>query len=311
MGDSFKKCFEDSYCFAVIELVNRNFGPVSVMICNMFCERRHKAAGLAGTERVLLFLQETDNVDCSSNVHLSPVYKYFSIVLIVAYWACLWLYTAAVPVFVMALYCLYSFGQTALYSLIIFQYYVLERGYARVNQLLEATDVRGDLKSTRRSLISLADTHNDISRLVEHLNRAYTVALLVKFPYNIVRVIMVVFRIIELSANVNTKSPFAKIVIFLIVEHVGEILLFLLQLVSFSSIGTRVSNQAGIFFLLIIQRNRPNSFVSVFDVSLAVTCIVFHPLLDYNNINKLRWLDGWLDFNLTIIVMFFAWMIVQ
>lgn len=255
VGDSFKTCFEESYCFAVIELVNRNFGPVTAMVCNMFFEHRRKAAGLAGTERILSFLRDTDDaVDlCPAAARVSPIAEYYSVAVIAAYWACLWLYSVAVPTAVVALYCLYSFGQTALYNLVIFQYYVLERGYARVNQLLETADVRGDPKSERRSLARLADTHNDIGRLVEHLNRAYAVALLAKFPYNVVRLVMVVFRIIELSAIVNTGNSFTRIAVCLIVEHVVEIFLFLMQLLCFSTIGTRLSQKAGILFFYILK----------------------------------------------------------
>ncbi|XP_050056398.1 uncharacterized protein LOC126549939 [Aphis gossypii] len=242
VGASLRKCFEDSYCFAVIELANRNLGPFSALMCTMFYGRQHKAASLAGTERVLAFIRETDGDKSAS---LSAAAKYYSAAMMVAYVAIIWLYTAAVPVAVIFLYSINALGQVAVYSLVTFQYYVLGRGYARIDRLLEVEAVG---HHARRSLAArvarLARVADDFGRQVSHLNRSYSIMLLFKWPYNVVRIVMVVFRIIELSSTVQGTHQFARIAAVLIVEHVGEIILFLLQLSYFCYTGARLSGQA-------------------------------------------------------------------
>ncbi|XP_060869868.1 uncharacterized protein LOC132944510, partial [Metopolophium dirhodum] len=255
VGTSFRKCFEESYCIAVIELANRNLGPFSALVCTMFYGRRHKAAALAGTERVLGFIRDTDR-DAATKYHsaaqLSPVTKYYSAAMVAAYTACIWLYTAAVPVTVIFPFCVNALGQTAVYNLIAFQYHVLGHGYARIRRLLEvAVDTSGH--RARRSLATrvarLARASDDFGRQVGHLNRAYAMILLLKWPYTVVRIIMVVFRIIELSATVQEDRPFARIATVLIVEHVGEMLLFLVQLSYFCYTGARLSRQARVLYI--------------------------------------------------------------
>lgn len=238
VGESFKKCFEESYCFAVIELVNRNLGPFTALMCTMFYGRRHKAAALAGTERVLEFIRETDR-DVAAL--LWPAAKYYSAAVIVAYCACLWLYTVVQPVTVMAMFCVNAMGQTALYNLAMFQYYVLGRGYARVNHLLEESTARPLADRIAR----LADTFNELGRQVDNVNRAYTLGLLLRLPYSIVRLVMLVFRIIEYSAiaRAGRDHPMSRIAITLIIEHVGEILMFLQQFVIFCITGTNLSDE--------------------------------------------------------------------
>lgn len=254
VGESFKKCFEESYCFAVIELANRNLGPFTALMCMMFYGRRHKVAALAGTERVLRFLRETDD-DCTNGciannaVSLSPIAKYYSTIIVVAYCAVVWLYWVAVPAKIVAPYCVNAVGQTALHNLAMFQYYVMERGYARINWLLDNAHVSRNPSSVHRSLARLADTHDRLGRLVDHLNRAYVLSMLVKWPYSIMRVIMVVFRIIEMSADIRFDDSFARIPAILIVEHVCEMLLFILQLVCFCTVGTRLAYQASDYFV--------------------------------------------------------------
>ncbi|XP_022173615.1 uncharacterized protein LOC111036036 [Myzus persicae] len=255
VGASFRKCFEESYCFAVIELANRNLGPFSALACTMFYGRRHKAAALAGTERVLAFIRDTDRdaaTKHSSAPLLSPAVKYYSAALMAAYTACLWLYTAAVPVTVIFPYCVNALGQTAVYNLVTFQYNVLGNGYARIDRLLEkSVDAGGHRR--RRPLAArvarLARASDDFGRQVGHLNRAYAMTLLLKWPYSVVRITMVVFRIIELSATVQDGRPFARVAVVLIVEHVGEILLFLVQLSYFCYTGARLSGQARVLHL--------------------------------------------------------------
>ncbi|XP_025202209.1 uncharacterized protein LOC112599910 [Melanaphis sacchari] len=242
VGASFRKCFEESYCFAVIELANRNLGPFSTLACAMFYGRRHKAAALAGTERVLAFIRETDR---DAAALLSPAAKYYSAAMIVAYSALIWMYTAAVPVTVIFLYSANALSQIAVYSLATFQYYVLGHGYARIGQLLES-DAAG--RDARRSLAArvarLARVSDEFGRQAGHLNRAYSAALLLKWPYTVVRITMVVFRIIELWAAAQSSLPFARVAAVLVVEHVGEIFLFLVQLSYFCYAGARLSSQA-------------------------------------------------------------------
>lgn len=307
VGESFKKCFEESYCFAVIELFNRNIGPFTILICSMFYGHRNKVAALAGTERILRFLRETssDDDDSGSNqtglgpnraapnrpgfgsnrtgpgsngggvktnfkqvsaeaTVLSPVAKYYSVVIIIGYASCIWLYTIAVPATVIALYCLNALGQTSIYNLVQLQYHVLERGYARVNQLVESMNVLRDQKSAKRSLVRLTDTYDELCMLVEHLNHAYTPGMLCKWPYSVVRLIMVVFRIIELSTVIVHGHPLAVMATVLIFEHVGEIFLFLLQTMYFCMAGSRLSNQA--------------STIIVFHVRLVFLC----PFCEFN-----------------------------
>ncbi|VVC27791.1 7TM chemoreceptor [Cinara cedri] len=252
VGESFKKCFEESYCIAIIELVNRNWGPLMVLVCLMFGGRRHKVVALAGTERTLAFLRDTDAADWGASgaatVRLSPCVKYYSVVVIAAYMTCILMYTTTIPFRVTITYAFYSMGQTALYNLAMLQYYVLERGYARVNRLLETIDIYRDPVSARRLLARLSDVHDELGRLVDTLNRAYVLSLLFKWPYTIVRLIMIVFRIIELSAVVRIADhPFGHSAAILIVEHAAEIGLSLFQLSCFSTIGEHLSHQAGHF----------------------------------------------------------------
>ncbi|KAL5240004.1 hypothetical protein ACI65C_007414 [Semiaphis heraclei] len=239
VGESFRKCFEESYCFAIIELANRNVGPFSALVCTMFYGRRHKVAALAGTERVLAFIRDTDQ---DAAALLSPAAKYYSAAVIVAYWSCLWLYTVVQPAAVMAMFCINALGQTTLYNLAMFQYYVLGRGYARVNWMLETAAQR---PRAARCVARLAATCDELGRLVDHVNRAYVLGLLLRWPYTVVRLVMLVFRIIEYAAVANTGNghPMSGKAIALIVEHVGEILMFLQQLTIFCVTGTRLSDE--------------------------------------------------------------------
>jgi len=208
----------------------------------MFHGRRHKAASLAGTERVLAFIRDTDQDKSES---LSAAAKYYSAAMLVGYVALIWLYTAAVPVAVIFLYSINALNQIAIYNLATFQYYVLGRGFARIDRLLEMDAVG---YRARRSLAArvarLSRVSDDFSRQVSHLNQSYSIILLFKWPYNVVRIVMVVFRIIELSSTVQGTHQFARIAAVLIVEHVGEIILFLLQLSYFCYTGARLSGQA-------------------------------------------------------------------
>lgn len=249
VGASFRKCFEESYCFAVIELANRNLGPFSALVCAMFYGRRHKAAALAGTERVLAFIRDTDrDTGPDKTVPLSWAAKYYSAAMMFAYTVFIWMYTAAVPAVVILFYSINAVGQTAIYNLATFQYHVLGCGYARIDHLLEADAVGRRARRTLAARVArLSRMADDFGRQVSHLNRAYTMILFMKWPYSVVRIIMVVFRIIEMSAAVQSNGPFARIAVVLIVEHVGEIFLFLVQLSYFCYTGARLSSQARVY----------------------------------------------------------------
>jgi len=120
VGESLRKCYEDSYCFAVIELANRNVGPFSALACTMFYGRRHKAAALAGTERTLAFIQDTDRDAAAGGQVRPPDSRYYSAAVMAAYTACIWLYVAAVPAYVILAIWLNALGQTSVYGLATF-----------------------------------------------------------------------------------------------------------------------------------------------------------------------------------------------
>ncbi|XP_026808603.1 uncharacterized protein LOC113550826 [Rhopalosiphum maidis] len=229
-GKTFRKRFEDSYCFAVIELA-----------CTMFYGRRHKAAALTGSERTLAFIRDA----ARGGTVRPPDSQHYSAAVMAACTARIWLYVAsAVPAAII----LARPGQ----SLATFQYHVLGRGYARVNRLLEAAadavSYRSHLSPDFRSLATLvdrlADTCDDFGRQVGHLNLAYTPGLLLRWPYSLVRLTTAVFRISELSVAAQDGRPYAHMATVLIVEHAGEILLFLVQLSSFCYAGACLSYQA-------------------------------------------------------------------
>lgn len=272
VGESFKKCFEESYCIAIIELVNRNLGPLTVLVCQMFGSRRHKVVALAGTERTLVFLRDTDDADWEAagpaQVRVSTFIKYYSVVFIIVYITCILMYTTAVSVGVTLMYAIFSMAQLALNNLVMLQYYILERGYARINRLLETMDVRRDPISARHLLSRLIDVHNKLSQLVDNLNQGYVLALLFKWPYTILRVIMIVFRIIELSTVISIVGhPFTHSATILVMEHVAEISLFLIQLSVFCTIGEHLSYQVGYFSVIpnCKKYNIRNNFKNVFN----------------------------------------------
>lgn len=255
MDVSFKKCFEESFCIAIVDLVNRNLGPLSVHACLMFCGRRHKVTALAGVERTLTFLRDTDaavagweTAGAAAVRRLLPGAKYYSAAVMAVYLMCIVTSSIVASVGITLFYAVYLAGQMAVYNLVMLQYYVLGRGYARVNQMLETMDVRPDPVAARRLLTRLSDVHDELSRLVDSLNRAYVLSLLYKWPYNIVWLIMTVLRIMELLAILRVDNhPYSRVAPILAADYMAEIGLFFFQLSCFCAIGEHLSNQASYF----------------------------------------------------------------
>lgn len=242
MDGSLRTCFEESYCFALIELFNRNLGPTSNVVCSMFYGRRYKCAGLTGAERTLRFLDETRGP--ASPGRLSRVFRFYSVASVAAYLTFTIFYMAMVPPVIIVAYWASSMGQVVVYMLVFVQYYVLYRGFQRVNDLVEVADVTGRPPTAARpSLARLCDVYDELCTLVEHVNRAYAPEMLLQWAYNIVRVIMVVFRLCEIVSALD--GPLASVTSYLIVEHVGELFLFVLHTSCTCVVGERLSREVG------------------------------------------------------------------
>lgn len=249
VGESFKKCFEKTYCIDIMEMTLRNIGPISALICMMFYGYRYKVASLTGTERILRFLRDTDDDDHHSTVRLSTVAKYYSATMVVTYSMLLYMHTIHASPIMIALFIINYMGRGVMFNLAIFQYYVLERGYARVNRLLEITNVHRNQESTHRLLAHLSDAHDNLGRLVEYLNQAYVPSLLLRWPYFVIRLIIVIIHIVEMLPIIRyVDNPLTNVTFVLTIEKVGEILLFLVQLICFSAVGSRLNYQVDTFF---------------------------------------------------------------
>lgn len=250
VGNSFRTCFEESYCFGLIELLNRNFGPTSNIACSMFYGRWYKNAGLAGAERTLRFLDETrDSVPGRRRRRgrLSRLVRYFSPVSVCFYLVCLYFYVSVAPPVIVVLYWMNTMGQVAIYMLVFIQYYVFERGFARVNDLVETVTVVRPPRSARLSLVRLSDTYSELCTLVDHVNRAYAPDMLLQWVYNIIRIIMVVFRLLEIASSLN--GPLVSPTSYLVVEHLGELFIFVLHTSCTCTIGERLSSQVSNAFV--------------------------------------------------------------
>lgn len=243
VGTSFKTCFEESYCFALIELFNRNIGPTSNIICTIFYGQRLKSVGLAGVERTLRFLDETNELVPPANRHLSLAVKFIGPVSVFLYEIQSLFYMSMVPPIIVVIYWANSMGQVTVYLLIFTQYYVLFRGFKRVNDLVDTMNVNRDLNANRLMLTRLSDVHDDLCTLVEHVNYAYAPEMLLQWPYNIVRVTMVLFRLLEIVSTLN--GPLASLTSYLIVEHVGELFMFVLHTSCMCTVGERLSTEVG------------------------------------------------------------------
>lgn len=119
------------------------------------------------------------------------------------------------------------------------QYYVLMRGFRRVNALVDAVDVSRDPDGSGPALYQLCGTYDDLCAAVDDVNAAYAPEMLVQWLYNIVRVIMVVFRLLEIASSTDGGSP-----AYLIVEHVGELFMFVLHTSCTCTVGARLSAEA-------------------------------------------------------------------
>lgn len=244
VGDSFVACYGESYCFAVIELFNRNIGPSSNVACSMFCGRAHKSAGLAGTERALRFLERTrDPDDPDGGGHLSQLVRFVAPASLCLYLAFSHFYMAMVPPALVVAYWANAMGQVVVYLLVFVQYHVLERGFARLDRLLLLRLRAGTVDARRLPLSRLADAHDELCALVDRVNTAYAPELLLQWMYNIVRVIMVAFRLLEIASSLQGDDPIASHTKYLIVEHVGELFMFALHTTCTCTVGERLSAQ--------------------------------------------------------------------
>ncbi|KAL5239999.1 hypothetical protein ACI65C_007409 [Semiaphis heraclei] len=239
---SFQTCFEESYCFALIELLNRNVGPSSNVMCSMFYGRWHKLAGLAGAERTLQFLDDTrDAVSMTNGRDLSRAVWYAAPASLAAYASFSYLYTILVPPSVVVAYWFNGMGQMVVYILVFVQYYVLAHGFGRVNDMVEALDVAHDPASAGQSLARLIGVYDELCTVASHVNRAYAPEMLLQWAYNIVRVIMVVFRLMEIVSSLD--GHLAQYTSYLLVQHLGELSIFVLHTSCVCTVGDRLSGE--------------------------------------------------------------------
>ncbi|XP_060870232.1 uncharacterized protein LOC132944766 [Metopolophium dirhodum] len=243
VAGSFRTCFEESYCFALIELLNRNLGPSSNVMCSMFYGRWHKIAGLAGAERTLQFLDDTrDAVPLADRRGLSRAVWYAAPASLAAYASMSQIYMILVPPTVVAAYWFNGMGQMVVYILVFVQYYVLARGFSRVNDMVEALDVARDPVSAGRLLARLTSVYDELCTLAGHVNRAYAPEMLLQWAYNIIRVIMVVFRLMEIAYSLD--GPMAWATPYLLVQHLGELFIFVLHTSCVCTVGDRLSSES-------------------------------------------------------------------
>ncbi|XP_050423069.1 uncharacterized protein LOC126834899 [Adelges cooleyi] len=242
IGDSFKKCFAESYCFAVIELANRNIGPTVFLISAMFYGGKYKARSLAGTERTLRFLKETNGGVEYAKRHLPAFNKFYSLAIICLYSSCLMMYSVSSNPAVVVLFILNNMVMPAILSLAQFQYGVLQMGYRRINDLIENRSANDNPKFTKLLFVRLTDRYTELSQLVENVNKSYVPELLVRWPYTIARLVMIFLRITEYSSTLSGPHPIAAKL--LTTEHVVEVMLFVFQNTYYCAVGTRLSNEA-------------------------------------------------------------------
>lgn len=245
---SFQTCFEESYCFALIELLNRNVGPSSNVVCSMFYGRWYKIAGLAGAERTLRFLNDTRDAPPADHRGLSRVVWYAAPASLAAYASLSQFYMQMVPPAVVIAYWFNGMGQMVVYVLVLVQYYVLARGFSRVNDMVEALEVARDPSSAGLSLTWLTGVYDELCTLAGYVNRAYTPEMLLQWAYNIIRVIMVMFRLLEIA-----DSPMASVTSYLVLQHLGELLIFVVHTSCMCTIGQRLSSEVLLYDIIVSQ----------------------------------------------------------
>lgn len=121
VAGSFRTCFEESYCFALIELLNRNVGPTSNVACSALYGRRRKNAGLAGSERALRFLAGTRAAAPPADRPLSRCVRLITPASLAVYLATTHFYMALVPAVLVYLYWFNGMGQLVVYMLVFTQ----------------------------------------------------------------------------------------------------------------------------------------------------------------------------------------------
>jgi len=155
-----------------------------------------------------------------------------------------------VPPAVVTAYWFNGMGQMVVYVLVFVQYYVLARGFGRVNDMVEALDVARDPASAGRSLTRLASVYDELCTLAGHVNRAYAPEMLLQWAYNIVRVIMVMFRLLELVSSLD--GPMASVMPYLLVQHFGELFIFVVHTSCTCTVGDHLSGEVGTYYLYYI-----------------------------------------------------------
>jgi len=209
----------------------------------MFYGRWHKLAGLAGAERTLQFLYDTRDAASLANRHggLSRAVWYAAPASLAAYASLSQLYMILVPPTVVVAYWFNGMGQMVVYILVFVQYYVLARGFGRINDMVESLDVARDPASAGRSLARLTGVYDELCTVAGHVNLAYAPEMLRQSAYNIVRVIMVVFRLLEIASSLDGQV--ASFTPYLLIQHLGELFIFVLHTSCVCTVGDRLSGE--------------------------------------------------------------------
>lgn len=245
VGNSLQECFKESYCISVIDLVNRNLGPTTYVISAVFYGTKYKPYSLAGTERTLIFLNETSRSIEMRERKLPLFTKIYSPTMICLYLLSFMLFSFKYPLWLVILHCWNAMGLLAAFSLAQFQYTVLEKGYARINYIIEKKiNTSDNPKLVNQLLIRLIDRYKELSTLVDNVNQSYVPDMLFQWPYNIIRLVMTVFRIFEILSIIHSSRSKVNFALFL--QHLVEILLFIFQNTYYCIVGSRLAMQVRI-----------------------------------------------------------------
>ncbi|XP_050541510.1 uncharacterized protein LOC126905638 [Daktulosphaira vitifoliae] len=275
VGNSLQECFKESYCISVIEIINRNLGPTTYLISAVFYGSKYKIYSLAGTERILTFLHETDHSVEMKKRKLSLITKIYSPIILCLYVCNIMLYSFRYPFFHIFLYSWNVMGLIAAFSLAQFQYTIFEKGYARINHIIEKKiNSRDNPKLINQLLIRLIDRYKELCTLVDYVNQSYVPDMLLQWPYNIIRLVMTVFRMFEyLSVLYGSQS---KVALLLLLQHVTDIILFILQNTFYCVVGSRLAIQAKKTLESLQRFNLQNDFNVSMNVKKTVRIFSIH-----------------------------------